>query len=447
MQRNLTEGSILKNIWIFSIPYLLSYFLQTFYGMADLFIVGQFTDAAGITAVAIGSQVMHFLTVIIVGLGMGTTVLISQAVGARKLQKLPRLIGNTSILFTAVALLTTAILLFACPKIVSLLSTPIEAVKNTQDYLMVCFLGVPAIVAYNVVASIFRGMGDSKSPLYFVAIACVFNVILDYLFIGIGALGATGAALATVLSQTFSVFISLFAIRKMDVGRKFTKKDFIPNKTVLKSVLKIGFPISCQDGCIQISFLFITIIANSRGLEVAAAVGLVEKIICFLFLVPSAMLSTVSAVSAQNIGAREFGRAKQTLYAGLGIAIAAGTIFSIIFQFVSADILALFTENTEVVRLGEGYLRAYVFDCIIAGTHFCFSGYFCACGKSILSFIHNIISIVIFRIPGAYLASIWYPDTLVPMGIATPLGSLFSAIFCIVIYLKFFKTKTPKYIK
>lgn len=439
MPRNLTEGSILKNIGIFSIPYLLSYFLQTFYGMADLFIVGQFTDAAGITAVAVGSQVMHFLTVIVVGLGMGTTVLISQAVGARKLQKIPRLIGNTSVLFAAVALVATAILLFLCPNIVSLLSTPAEAVQFTQDYLTVCFLGVPAIVAYNVIAAVFRGMGDSKSPLYFVAIACVFNVILDYLFIGLGGMGATGAALATVLSQAISVVISLVAIRKVDVGRKFTRKDFLPNKIFLKSILKIGFPLACQDGCIQVSFLFITIIANSRGLEVAAAVGVVEKIICFLFLVPSAMLSTISAVSAQNIGAREYGRARQTLYGGLGIAVTAGVVFSIFFQFFASESLALFTDNQEVIRLGAGYFRAYVVDCIVAGTHFCISGYFCACGKSFLSFVHNFFSIVLFRVPGAYLSSIWYPDTLVPMGLSTAFGSLMSAIFCIVVYLKYFK--------
>lgn len=438
MPRNLYEGNILKNIGLFSVPFLIANFLQTLYGMADLFIIGQFTDAAGITAVAVGSQVMHFVTVILVGLTMGTTVLMGQAVGAKRHKSLSRILGNTALIFTGVAILFTAILLVAAPQIVSLLSTPAEAVAGTTRYLVVCFLGIPFITAYNVVAAAFRGLGDTKSPMYFVTASCVVNIALDFLFVGPLGMGPAGAAVATVLSQLFCVVLTLASIRwvkRIHFGVSLSLKDLRPNKTILWSLTKIGFPIACQEGFIQVSFLFITLIANSRGLEIAAAVGVVEKIICFLFLVPSAMLSSVSAISAQCIGADRYDRARQTLYCGMGIAAGFGLVCGILFQFISEPVLALFTDDAQVVVYGTQYLHAYVFDCMVAGIHFCFSGYFCACGLSIVSFIHNAISIVTLRVPGAYLASVWYPDTLFPMGIATLSGSFLSVLICVGVYL------------
>ncbi len=427
----------MKNIGIFSIPYLFSNFLQTLYGMADLFIVGQFTDAAGITAVSVGSQVMHFITVILVGLAMGCTVLVSQGVGAKRLRSISRILGNTIVLFAVVSVLFMAVLLATCPQIVSLLSTPKEAVADTVSYLTICFVGIPFITAYNVIASAFRGLGDTKSPMYFIAIACVVNIALDYLFIGALGMGASGAAYATVLSQTFSVVVSLLAIkysRRVNFGVSLSRRDFRLHRGILGAQAKIGLPIACQEGFIQVSFLVITMIANSRGLEIAAAVGIVEKIICFIFLVPSAMLSTVSAIGAQNIGAGRYDRARQTLAYGCLIAGGFGLAVAILFQFISDPVIALFTSDPQVVKFGVQYLHAYIFDCMVAGIHFCFSGYFCASGLSIVSFIHNSISIVTIRIPGAYLASVWYPDTLFPMGIATLTGSFLSAVICVVVF-------------
>lgn len=438
MPRNLYEGSIIKNIGIFSIPFLISNFLQTLYGMADLFIVGQYTDAAGITAVAVGSQVMHFVTVILVGLTMGTTVLISQAVGGKRHGEISRILGTTAVLFAIISVMMMAVLLALCPQVVSLLSTPKEAVNDTVNYLIICFCGIPFITAYNVIAAAFRGLGDTKSPMYFVTVACVLNIALDYVFIGGLQMGASGAAVATIVAQTFSVGLSLWAIKfskRVNFGVSLSRQDLKLDKPLLKSLAKIGVPIACQEGFIQVSFLFITLIANSRGLEIAAAVGVVEKIICFLFLVPSAMLSSVSAISAQNIGAGHYDRARQTLYCGMAIAGAFGLACGILFQFISEPVLALFTEDAKVIAFGTQYLHAYVFDCMVAGLHFCFSGYFCACGLSIVSFIHNAVSIVTLRVPGAYLAAIWYPDTLFPMGIATLSGSFLSVVICVVVYL------------
>lgn len=434
MERNLTTGSVLKNMLYFSLPYLLSYFLQTLYGMADLFIVGQFDGVASTTAVSVGSQVMHMLTVMIVGLAMGTTVVIGQAVGGRDREKAAKTIGNTVILFMIVSVAMMAIFLMLVRPIVSVMSTPQEAVEGTIAYLTICFIGIPCITAYNIISSIFRGLGDSKSPMYFIAIACVANIGFDYIFMGALHLGPAGAALGTTLAQALSVVIALCVIKRRGIGVKVSKKDFRPEKSVMGQIARIGIPIALQDGLIQIAFIVITVIANRRGLNDAAAVGIVEKIISFLFLVPSSMLSTVSALGAQNIGAGKPERAIKTLRYSIGITVGFGVIIAIIIQFAASPVVGLFTADAAVILLGTQYIRGYIWDCIFAGIHFSFSGYFCACGRSELSFIHNITAIVLVRVPGVYLTSKLFPDTLFPMGLATAAGSLTSVIICLIAF-------------
>lgn len=434
MSNNLTKGNVLKNLLLFSLPYLLSSFLQTFYGLADLFVVGQYNGAASSSAVSVGSQVMHMVTLVIVGIAMGSTVMISRYVGAGNNEHVSKAIGNTVTLFLGLSFAFTIILLILTKPIVALMSVPSEAVKETRQYLMICFEGVPFITAYNIISCILRGLGDSKSPLFFVAVACGFNVIIDFILIGHFNMGASGAALGTVISQTISVIVALIVLSKRDLNVKLSFKDFIPEKDTLCYILKVGIPVSVQDLFIQISFIIITIIANNRGLVISASVGIVEKIIGFLFLIPSAMLASISAIAAQNAGAGEHGRAKKTLKYGIIISVACGLVFSVICQFASPAIVDLFTDDKEVVRMGAQYLRSYVFDCAFAAIHFCFSGYFCAYGKSGYSFIHNISSAVLVRIPGAYLASKLFADTLYPMGWAAPAGSLFSAVICVVLY-------------
>lgn len=433
--KNLTTGSVMRNIVYFSIPYLFSYFLQILYGLADLFVVGQFCGVSTITAVSIGSQIMHMLTVVVVGLAMGSTVTIAQAVGASDTNRARRAVGNTISLFIVLSVIIAIGLILMVNGIVNVMSTPIEAVDETTSYLTICFLGVPFIVAYNIIASIYRGMGDSKSPMYFILVACVVNVVLDYLLIGIYDMGASGAAMATVLSQTVSVVVAVMCMRRSSSAIAVSGREMKPSKPIMKNILGIGVPVALQDGFIQIAFLVITIIANMRGLNDAAAVGIVEKIIGVLFLIPSAMLSTVSAVSAQNLGAKKLRRAKQTLWYALSITVVFGLLFSVVIQFVAGDVVAIFTNESEVIRLGDQYLRGYVWDCLLAGVHFCFSGFFCACGWSILSFIHNVIAIILARVPLAYLASVMFPETLYPMGMATNIGSLLSVLICIGAYI------------
>lgn len=440
MERDLTKGSVFQNIIVFSLPYLLSYFLQTLYGMADLFIVGQFHGVDSITAVSVGSQVMHMLTVMIVGLAMGATVTIGKAVGARQPEKASITVGNTIVIFMGLSVAIMLLLLLLVKPIVAAVSTPREAVSGTIMYLMVCFIGIPFITAYNIISSIFRGLGDSKSPMYFIAVACVANILLDYLFIGVFHLGAMGAALGTTLAQMVSVIVALTIIVKRKTGILLQKGDFRLQPDIIGQILKIGIPIAVQDGFIQIAFMVITVIANQRGLNDAAAVGIVEKIIGVVFLVPSTLLSAVSALSAQNIGAGKYERAEATLRYAIIMAAAFGLVISVIVQFTGSGIVGIFTEDRQVILLGNQYLKAYIWDCMFAGIHFSFSGYFCACGLSGISFLHNALAIVLVRVPGAFLASKYFADTLYPMGMAAPAGSLLSVIVCVIAFIWIKKT-------
>ncbi|MBR2547965.1 MAG: MATE family efflux transporter [Eubacterium sp.] len=463
---DLTKGSVFGTIVKFSLPYFAAYFLQTFYGLADLFITGQFCGADTITAVAGGSQLMHFVTVVIVGLAVGTTVMIAHEVGRSSSNKthehaqINKIIGNTVTVFAAAAAAMTAVLLFSARGIVGIMQTPPEAKAGMLTYITICFAGIPFITAYNVIAAVFRGLGDSRTPMYFVGIACILNIGLDYLLIGGLSMGAEGAAFATVTAQTVSVILSLIWIHynnrhavqaaadpngaveeiqsdvsKQDRGIRVTKADIKPDRDIIMGFVRIGLPIAFQDGFIQVSFLVITAIANSRGVEIAAAVGIVEKMITFLFLVPSSMLSTISSVGAQAVGAELYGRARKVLFTGMAIACSVGMVFAVSFQFISEEVLSAFTSDADVISFGSQYIRAYIIDCVLASIHFCFSGYFSCIGMSVWSFIHNAVSIVCVRIPGAYMASKLFPDNLFPMGLAAPMGSLLSAVICVCVYI------------
>ena len=374
MERNLTSGSVFKNIVIFSLPYLLSYFLQTLYGLADLFIIGQFEGVASTTAVSVGSQVMHMLTDMIDGLAMGSTVSIVHAVGAPDRKRAAQAIGNTATLFMSLSVVLTVVLLVLVRQIVAVISTPAEAVEGTVAYLTICFIGIPLITAYNIISSVFRGMGDSKSPMYFIAVACAANIALDYLFMGALRMGPAGAALGTTLAQAISVAVSLVMVLRQKTGIALRREDLKPSRDMMGQLLSIGVPIAIQDGLIQVAFIIITIIANRRGLTDAAAVGIVEKFIGFVFLVPPSMLSTVSALGAQNIGANKPERAVATLRYAVMIAAGFGVIVTILIQFIAESIVGLFTPDAAVIAAGGQYLRGYIFDCIFAGIDFSFSG-------------------------------------------------------------------------
>lgn len=435
MEKNLTEKSVLKTLISFSLPFLASYFLQTLYGMADLMIIGFYEGVSSTTAVATGSQVMHMVTVMIVGLSMGATVAISHSVGAGDMEAAERNVGGTVVLFSLVAVVLTVVLSFCVNMVVKVMSTPAEAEAGTAAYLRVCFLGIPFITAYNIISGIYRGLGDSRTPMFFVLIACIMNIFLDIFFMGPLSLGAAGAALGTTVSQAGAVCAALIHLGRRRTGIRVRKEYLVLDRKTVHPILTVGIPVALQDTLIQIAFIIITVIMNRRGLTDAAAVGIVEKVISFLFLVPSSLLSSVSAIASQNIGAGKAGRARETLFWALLIAVSFGLAVSIAIQFASEGVVSLFTSDESVIKSGGEYLRGYVFDTIFAGIHFSFSGYFCAVSMAGISFLHNIISIVLARIPGVYLLSQMYPDNLFPVGLATVSGSVLSSLICITAYL------------
>ena len=435
MKNDLTKGNILSLIVRFSLPFILSNFLQTFYGLADLFIIGRFNKAAEITAVSVGSQITHMLTVVIVGLSVGASVSLSHAAGAKDREEMKKVMGNTLSIFAVFAVILTILLLINTGNILKVLAVPKEAVYGARMYCLICFAGVPFITAYNVISSIYRGLGDSKTPMYFVAIAGVINIVLDWILIGPFSMGTAGAALATVISQAISVVISAYALFWRKKGTGPGRSDIPFEKRTTSKILRIGIPVAAQEGFIQISFMVITVIANKRGVDTAAAVGIVEKIISFLFLIPSAMMSTVAMITAQNIGAGLHERGRKTLRYCIFICLLFGTAVFVLAQFFGADAVGAFVkDDPDVVRLGTQYFRAYAIDCALGGVQFSYSGYFNAYQKSWITFMHNTISILLVRIPGAYLASLYYPGTLFPMGLAAPLGSFLSIVICIICY-------------
>ena len=438
-RNDLTEGGVAKTLVRFALPYLLSCFLQTFYGMADLFVVGLYNGKEVTAAVSTGSQVTHMLTVIIVGLSMGITVHTATAAGAKDVKLAKRIFASAVTFFAALSAVLTASALLLARGITAVMLTPAESVEQTIEYLRICFCGLPFIAAFNVISGLFRGFGDSKRPMYFVAAACIVNVALDLAFVGGFKMGASGAALATVLGQAASTFMALLAFRRADLGFTLSRSDIKPDGAALKKLLGVGVPVALQDGLIQIAFTIIIVIANSRGLVFSTSVGIVEKIIGFLFLVPSSFLSAISAVTAQNIGAGKDRRARRSLYCGLSFTVLWGVICIIYCNLFPQTLVSLFTKDAAVISAGSLYLMSYSFDVAFAAVHFCFSGYFCGCSRSVISFIHNIASIVLVRIPGALLASALYPDTLYPMGWAAPLGSLLSALICVAFYIYYTK--------
>lgn len=437
--KDLTIGSVKKTMVIFALPYLLSCFLQTFYGLADMYVVGLYNGAEVTTAVAIGSQVMHLLTVMIVGLAMGVTVELGRSIGAHDYKKAARAVDTSVFFFVGLSIILMTVMIFLSRPLTKLMMTPVEALGDTRVYLIICAGGLPFIVAYNLISSIYRGIGDSRSPLIFIAIACTVNIILDFLFVGYFDLGANGAALATVTAQAISVVFSLVMLKRKGLGFESSKDNSRFHSGSFKSIIGVGLPVALQDGFIQVAFIVITIIANSRGLIVSTSVGVVEKIICFLFLVPSAFLSAISAITAQNMGAGKKERARESLRFGLLITVSWGMLCFIICQIIPGTLVGIFRSEAEIIEAGSQYLRAYSIDCVMAALHFCFSGYFCGDQKSGVSFLHNLISVIFFRIPGTYLAVKMFPDTLYPMGLAAPVGSFVSFLICVGFYVYYIR--------
>lgn len=437
---DLTQGNVLGILIRFALPFLFASFMQAFYGAVDLYVVGRFGGAADIAAVNIGSQVMQIITSFIIGISMGVTVRLAHHIGSKDHEEAARTVGNAVILFLGIALVITPLMTWQSDDIVLLMETPAAAVARTANYVFICSIGLPFIIAYNVIAALLRGVGDSKTPMYFIGVACVVNVIADFALVGGLSMGVAGAALATVLAQTISSLCGIIYLIHHGFPFDFQKKHIKWKGKNLRRILVVGLPIAMQDTLINIAFIALTVIANFRGLIASSAVGVTEKLIMFMFLVPSAMLSAISAITAQNMGAGKRERAVLAVKYGILITAVFGAIMCAASWLIPDLLTGIFTKDPAVIEAAGEYLRTYSIDCILVAFTFCVNGYLCGQDKSIVTFIHNTISIFIVRIPVAYLLSELFADSLLPMGLASPLGSVLS-ILILLIYFSYVKRR------
>jgi putative MATE family efflux protein len=442
---SLTQGRVPEVLIRFSIPFLLASLLQVAYGAADVFFIGRFDVKEAISGVAAGNQCMNLINSLFMGLTMGGTVLVGQYVGAKMEKEAAATIGNVIVVFGAVAVFTTLAMLVFGDLLIGLLQVPTEAVPDAKIYLTICAIGSTFIMGYNIVGSILRGLGDSKTPLIFVAIAFVIHIILNYLLIVLLRWGAAGAAVSTVVSQAVSLVISILYIKKRGLPFPFSGKDIRLEKTIIARIFKIGIPVSMQYLMMTLSFMIITAVTNSMGLIYSAGVGVVSSLINFCLMIPSSLGSAISAITAQNIGAGQPDRATKSTTWGILFSLGFAVIFCVSAQLWPEWFVSLVTKDPDVIREGARYLIPFAWDSVLVCFVFCFNGLFSGSGKTIFVMVHNIATTFAVRIPIAYFMSQKVNADLFEVGLGTPFASLASLILC-VIYLavKFNKKELHK---
>ncbi len=433
--QNFTEGPIFTPLVKFALPVLLALFLQVMYGAVDLLIVGQFGTSADVSAVATGSQIMHSITIVITSLAMGLTVLVGRKIGAGEQKEAGAIIGSGIFLFAVMAVILTVVLIPAASSMAEMLHAPEEAFDKTVSYIVICSAGTVFIVAYNLLGSIFRGIGDSKMPLITVFIACILNIIGDLILVAGFHWGTAGAAIATVVAQAVSVLLSLLIIRRRTLPFTFTRSDIRPNREYMVRTLQLGVPIALQELLVSISFLAITAIVNGLGLTASAGVGVAEKLCGFLMLVPSAYMQSMSAFVAQNIGAGRSDRARRALWCGIGSSLVV-SIVTAYFTFAHGDLLAgIFAKDTDVIFAAADYLKAYAVDCLLTSFMFCFVGYFNGCGKTMFVMVQGIVGAFGVRLPVSWIMSRQSWATLFHIGLATPSSTAVQIVLCVIYFL------------
>ena len=414
------EGPILGPLLRFPFPILLALLLQAMYGAVDLMVVGRFGQPADVSAVSTGSQVMHTVTALITGLSMGATVLLGQKLGEGKSEEGGKVLGSAIALFAAVALALTGAMLGAASPMARLMQAPAEAFDQTVVYVRICSGGAAFIVAYNVLGAVFRGIGDSRTPLLTVTIACVANIAGDLLLVGPCGLGVAGAALATVLAQGISVALSLLLIRRRGLPFAFSPQDIRFESRHTRRILRLGTPVALQDVLVSVSFLAIAAIVNSLGVIASAGVGVAEKLCGFIMLVPSSFGQSLSAFVAQNIGAEKRDRAKRAMLYGMGSSLCCGVVLAWL-SFFHGDLLAgLFARDGEVIGAAADYLRAYAIDTLLTSILFCFMGYFNGRGNTAFLMVQGIVGAFLVRIPVSLFMSRLELVSLFRVGLATP---------------------------
>ena len=431
IKTDFTQGPILGPLVRFSLPLLGALFLQAAYGAVDLMIVGWFGDATGVSAVAIGSQIMMAFTGIISGIAAGSMISLAQYVGAKDDEKAAGTVGVTIIVFIVVTIVLTLLLTLFPGPIASLMQAPPEAFDKTVAYILVCGVGTVFIVCYNVIGNILRAIGNSTLPLVFVAIACGVNVALDLLLVGVLQLDSFGAAIATVAAQAVSVVLSLAIIKRRGLPFSFTRAHIRIDTMLIKRILRLGTPVALQDLLENISFLIVFAIVNSMGLVESAALGIGEKVCVFIMLVPIAYFSAVGTFSAQNIGANKPDRAKRTMGYGTLISLIFGVVMFFL-AFFGGDYLAMiFTHDPEVIPVAALYLKAYAIDCVLVCPLFNMLGFLNGCGRTTFVMVQGLVAAFAIRVPLAVFFSQMPGTSLFFIGLAYPIATVLGILLCL----------------
>ncbi|MBQ4224799.1 MAG: MATE family efflux transporter [Oscillospiraceae bacterium] len=434
-----TEGAILPKLLRFMLPVLFAMFLQAMYGAVDLLIVGQFSTTADVSGVSTGSQIVMTLTNLIVSFSMGVTVVVGQRIGQKCPEDAAQTIGTGLLIFAATGAVFTAMTVVGAPALAAVMQAPEEAFGVTVDYIRICGAGFLIITVYNLLGSIFRGLGDSKTPLIAVGIACACNIAGDMLFVAVLGMGASGAALATVIAQLVSVLISFFIIRRTKLPFEFHRSHLKIKRSNALMILRVGAPIALQDLLVGISFLVMQAIVNSLGVTASAGVGVANKVCAFIMLVPAAFMQSMSAFVAQNRGAGLPDRAKKALKSGIAVSFAFGVVMFLLAFFCGDSLAGIFSNQPDTVADAWEYLKAYAIDCLMTCFLFCFIGYYNGLGRTKFVMAQGICGAFLVRIPVAFIMQNIGGGSLFLIGLATPCSTVVQIIMCFAAYAYFRK--------
>ena len=435
-KNNFTEGNILKKLSLFMLPVLGALILQAAYGAVDLLVVGRFGSTAGLSAVSTGSQLMNLVTFMVTQLAMGATVLIARHLGEKKPERIGAVLGGATVVFAILATVLFVLLVFFAHPIAVLMQAPSEALGLTTRYVRICGMGIFFIVAYNMLAAIFRGLGDSKSPLLFVLVACLINIAGDLLFVAGFKMDAAGAAIATIMAQAVSVVLAIVILLKKDLPFTLKKSDFRLNPQCRK-FLQVGLPLALQEVLTQTSFLALCAFVNRLGLTASSGYGVASKIVSFAMLIPSALMQSMASFVAQNVGASKPKRAKQAMFTGMGIGLVFGcAVFALVM--LKGDVLAgIFSTDAEVVQKGFEYLKGFAPETILTAILFSMLGYFNGNNKTVFVMIQGLVQTLLVRLPMSYLMSIQPNASLTKIGLAAPVSTLVGVLLNTAFYLYF----------
>ena len=441
MEQNLTEGSIYKSLVSFSIPFIIANFIQALYGAVDLVVIGYFTDTSGLSAVSIGTQVIQIVNGMILGLTMGGTILVGQYYGAKRKDDTTKTIGTIFTLGFIVSIAITILMFLLTKPLLNIMQTPSEAFIDAKNYVLIASSGVIFIFGYNAISAVLRGLGDSRSPLYFIGIACIFNILLDIFFVGRLGMRASGAALATILSQAISMILAIIYLKRKKFIFDFKLKNFSIDRDKAKRLFTLGLPLSLQEVLLWGSFLVIVSIANNMGVSESAAVGIVAKVETFAMLPPMALSYAMSALAAQNIGASKPIRAKKSLNISILLSLLCSFFFFGWAQIFPESIMNIFKADTAVVLAGVTYLKSFSFDFMLVAFKFNLNGFLNGCGSTTFAMLNGVISSVLIRVPLAYFLGLYIQKSMLGLGAAAPIASIVSVIVSL-IYIRTGKWKS-----